>query len=49
MTTNGGREVRERTDAVVVGSGGLGDARALLGSTSDGTVRYSPVPVLVVL
>lgn len=37
-----------RPAAVVAGSRGLGGARALLGSTSDALVHYSPVPVLVV-
>jgi len=33
---------------VVVGSRGLSGVRAMLGSTSDGLVHYSPVPVLVI-
>ncbi|HEX5993961.1 MAG TPA: universal stress protein [Jiangellales bacterium] len=36
------------TDVVVVGSRGLGGARAVLGSVSDMVVHYSPRPVLVV-
>lgn len=39
---------RHGPEALVVGSRGLGGARALLGSTSDSAVHYSPVPVLVV-
>ncbi len=39
---------REQAAAVVVGSRGLGGVRAMLGSSSDGLVHYSPVPVLVV-
>lgn len=35
-------------DLVVVGSRGLGGARAVLGSVSDMTVHYAPCPVLVV-
>jgi nucleotide-binding universal stress UspA family protein len=39
---------REQAAAVVVGSRGLTGVRAMLGSTSDGLVHYSAVPVLVV-
>src|SRR5690606_7085909 len=35
-------------DVVVVGSRGLGGARAVLGSVSDMVVHYTPRPVLVV-
>ncbi|GAA4607229.1 nucleotide-binding universal stress UspA family protein [Actinoplanes octamycinicus] len=35
-------------DLIVVGSRGLGGARAVLGSVSDMTVHYAPCPVLVV-
>lgn len=39
----------KRADLVVVGSRGLtGDSRFLLGSVSDGVVRYAPCAVLVV-
>nr|MBI3614651.1 universal stress protein [Nitrospirota bacterium] len=39
----------KRADLVVVGSRGLtGDSRFLLGSVSDGVVRYAPCSVLVV-
>ncbi|HEX5911204.1 MAG TPA: universal stress protein [Thermoleophilaceae bacterium] len=38
----------EQAAAVVVGSRGLSGVRAMLGSTSDGLVHYSSVPVLVV-
>lgn len=37
-----------RPAAVVVGARGLSGARAVMGSVSDATVHYSPVPVLVV-
>jgi nucleotide-binding universal stress UspA family protein len=39
---------RLRPAAVVVGSRGLGGARALLGSVSDTVAQHSPVPALVV-
>lgn len=39
---------QEGVTAVVLGSRGLSGARAVLGSTSDAVVHYSPVPVLVV-
>jgi nucleotide-binding universal stress UspA family protein len=39
---------KQQAAAVVVGSRGLGGVRAMLGSTSDGLVHYSPVPVLVI-
>lgn len=39
---------QEHADLVVVGSRGLSGVRAMLGSTSDGLVHYSPVPALVV-
>jgi nucleotide-binding universal stress UspA family protein len=34
-------------DVVLVGSRGLGGAKALLGSVSDMVVHYTPTPVLV--
>ena len=39
---------QEDVTALVLGSRGLSGARAILGSTSDAAVHYSPVPVLVV-
>jgi nucleotide-binding universal stress UspA family protein len=39
---------QESVTAIVLGSRGLSGARAVLGSTSDAAVHYSPVPVLVV-
>lgn len=43
-------ELAEKVDAdvVVVGSRGLGGARAVLGSVSDMVVHYTPRPVLVI-
>jgi nucleotide-binding universal stress UspA family protein len=43
-------QIAEKTDAdlVLVGSRGLGGARAVLGSVSDLVVHYTPKPVLVV-
>jgi nucleotide-binding universal stress UspA family protein len=39
---------QEGVTAIVLGSRGLSGARAVMGSTSDAVVHYSPVPVLVV-
>ena len=39
---------RERAELIVVGSRGLGQAPRLIGSTSEGVLAHSAVPVLVV-